>query len=206
MLVDGTWLGFSVTPDEARDIAEVGMRIADAADAQLGFRHPENGRDHISFCQVSRPATVVDGVLEGTGAVALRLGKLDRSPSGTGCSARMAAYTPADNSPSAAATEGGRSAAPRSTAPSLRRSTSPDAGPSGPSSGAERGSGLCNSTYMMSLTLFPPATGCRTLGRTHALLRPLLQSEPARLMWDSINAAAPEVSCSRSNSTRATCS
>lgn len=91
VLVDGTALGFSVTPDEAREIAEVGMRIADAADAQLGFRHPENGWDHISFCQVTRPASIVDGIVEGTGTVALRPGKLDRSPSGTGCSARMAA-------------------------------------------------------------------------------------------------------------------
>lgn len=91
VLVDGTLLGMSVTPDEARDIAEVGIKITDAANTQLGFRHPENGWDHISFCQVTSPTTVIDGVVEGTGTVTLRPGKLDRSPSGTGCSARMAA-------------------------------------------------------------------------------------------------------------------
>lgn len=89
-IVDGTQLGLEVTPDEARDIAEVGIKIADAADEQLGFLHPENGWDHISFCQVTRPVVSVDGVLEGTQAVALRPGKIDRSPSGTGSSARMA--------------------------------------------------------------------------------------------------------------------
>ncbi|MFF3372198.1 proline racemase family protein [Streptomyces sp. NPDC002680] len=90
VLVDGSSLGLAVSPDEARDIAEVGMKIASAADQQLGFSHPENGWDHISFCQVTRPVSRVNGVLEGTGTVALRPGKLDRSPSGTGCSARMA--------------------------------------------------------------------------------------------------------------------
>lgn len=90
VLVDGPSLGLAVTPDEARDIAEIGMKIADAADEQLGFLHPDNGWDHISFCQVTKPVTRENGVLEGTGTVALRPGKLDRSPSGTGCSARMA--------------------------------------------------------------------------------------------------------------------
>ena len=84
-------LGFRVAPDEARDIAETGIRIVRAADEQLGFRHPENPDwDHFSFCQVAGPVEMVDGVLTGRNAVVVRPGKIDRSPTGTGCSARMA--------------------------------------------------------------------------------------------------------------------
>jgi proline racemase len=89
-IVDGTKLGFEVVPAEAREIAAIGRLIADAADEQLGFRHPENGWDHISFCQVTTPPVRVDGRIECVQAVSLRPGKLDRSPSGTGSSARMA--------------------------------------------------------------------------------------------------------------------
>jgi proline racemase len=57
----------------------------------LGFRHPENADwDHISFCQIAAPVEVVDGVKTGRNAVAIQPGKIDRSPTGTGCSARMA--------------------------------------------------------------------------------------------------------------------
>ncbi len=84
-------LGFKITPDEARDLAEIGMRITRAANEQLGFIHPENPDwDHISFCQIAAPAVEQDGVLEAANAVVVRPGKIDRSPCGTGCSARMA--------------------------------------------------------------------------------------------------------------------
>ncbi len=67
------------------------MRIVAAANAQLGFVHPENaGWDHISFCQFAGPLVEEDGALTGHNAVAIRPGKVDRSPTGTGCSARMA--------------------------------------------------------------------------------------------------------------------
>ncbi len=78
-------------PDEARELAELGMRITAAANAQIGFRHPLNPDwDHISFCQFAAPVREEDGALVGRNAVAIRPGKLDRSPCGTGCSARMA--------------------------------------------------------------------------------------------------------------------
>jgi trans-L-3-hydroxyproline dehydratase len=92
VIVDAAALGFSIQPDEARDLAEAGMKITAAANAQLGFRHPENAEwDHISFCQFAGPLTLVEGVLTGSNAVVVRPGKIDRSPTGTGCSARMAA-------------------------------------------------------------------------------------------------------------------
>ena len=80
-----------VAPDEARELAETGMKITRAANEQLGFRHPgDTAWDHISFCQFAAPVARIDGVLTGRNAVAIRPGKIDRSPTGTGCSARMA--------------------------------------------------------------------------------------------------------------------
>lgn len=91
VLVDAAACGFGLTPDEARDLAGMGMKITRAANAQLGFTHPANsGWNHISFCQFTNPVTDVDGVKTGRNTVAIEPGKLDRSPTGTGCSARMA--------------------------------------------------------------------------------------------------------------------
>jgi proline racemase len=90
VIADARALGFAITPDEARDIAEMGVRITRAADEQLGFRHPEKDWNHFSFCQIAAPVERVNGVLRGANAVAIRPAKLDRSPCGTGCSARMA--------------------------------------------------------------------------------------------------------------------
>jgi proline racemase len=91
VIADAKALGFAIAPDEARDIAEMGVRITDAANEQLGFAHPTNaGWDHLSFCQIVGPLEELDGVLTGSNAVAIKPGKLDRSPCGTGCSARMA--------------------------------------------------------------------------------------------------------------------
>ncbi len=92
VIVDAEALGFSLKPDEARDLAEHGMWIVEAANEQLGFTHPANPEwDHISFCQFAGPLADEDGTLTGANAVAIRPGKIDRSPTGTGCSARMAA-------------------------------------------------------------------------------------------------------------------
>ncbi|KQQ85744.1 proline racemase family protein [Aureimonas sp. Leaf324] len=90
VLVDATALGLELTPDQARDIARMGVRITAAANEQLGFRHPATDWNHISFCQITNPVERRDGVLHGKNAVAIRPGKVDRSPTGTGCSARMA--------------------------------------------------------------------------------------------------------------------
>ena len=90
-IVDAHRLGFAIRPDEAEDLAVLGMKIVAAANAQLGFRHPENAEwDHISFCQFAAPLADDGGVPSGANAVAIRPGKIDRSPCGTGCSARMA--------------------------------------------------------------------------------------------------------------------
>ena len=91
VIVDAAALGFRIAPDEARDLAETGVKITKAANEQLGFVHPTNlDWDHISFCQFTAPLTRAGGVLTGANAVVIQPGKIDRSPTGTGCSARMA--------------------------------------------------------------------------------------------------------------------
>jgi trans-L-3-hydroxyproline dehydratase len=91
VIVDAAAAGFVIAPDEARDLAETGVRITAAANEQLGFSHPEqSGWDHISFCQFAGPLEPVGNELRGPNAVVVRPGKIDRSPTGTGCSARMA--------------------------------------------------------------------------------------------------------------------
>ena len=78
----------------ARSRPRLGMRIIAAANAQLGFSHPErSGWDHISFCLFAGPLTREgDELRSGRNAVVVRPGKIDRSPTGTGCSARMATF------------------------------------------------------------------------------------------------------------------
>ncbi len=91
VIVDAPGLGFALSADEARDLAEAGMHITAAANEQIGFAHPTNPDwDHISFCQIAAPVVREGGVLVGRNAVAIRPGKIDRSPTGTGCSARLA--------------------------------------------------------------------------------------------------------------------
>ena len=91
VVVEAKDLGFTVSPDEARDLAEMGIKLTRAANEQLGFHHPENPEwTHISFCQITAPLFKENGVWVGRNAVTIQPGKLDRSPTGTGCSARLA--------------------------------------------------------------------------------------------------------------------
>ena len=91
VVVQAADLGFALSPDEAADLATLGARIADAATAQLGFFHPTNADwRHISFCAFAGPVTGTKGRYLSRSAVAIRPGKIDRSPTGTAISARMA--------------------------------------------------------------------------------------------------------------------
>lgn len=90
-ICDATQLGFALTSDEAADLVATGLKITKAANEQLGFTHPLNKDwNHISFCQIAAPLSREDGVASAANAVVIRPGKIDRSPCGTGCSARMA--------------------------------------------------------------------------------------------------------------------
>ena len=91
VIIDAKQLGFGITPDEAREMVEIGIKITNAATEQLGFYHPGNPDwQHISFCQMTAPLIKEKGVYVGRNTVVIQPGKLDRSPTGTGCSARIA--------------------------------------------------------------------------------------------------------------------
>ena len=88
-LVDATRLGFAIRPDEARDLAILGEKVRLAARAQFDVVHPENPDIRgVSIVQFHAP-------FEGPGTVARNTcivspGRSDRSPTGTGLSARLA--------------------------------------------------------------------------------------------------------------------
>lgn len=91
VVLDAAAMGFSLKPDEAHDIARLGVRITNAANAQLGFHHPENPDwRHFSFCLFAGPVERTAEGLRAGAAVAIQPGKVDRSPTGTALSARMA--------------------------------------------------------------------------------------------------------------------
>lgn len=91
VIVDAAALGFSLTEDEARDIAKLGVRITNAANQQLTFSHPDSPDwRHFSFCLFAGPLVKDAEGLNTKAAVAIRPGKVDRSPTGTALSARMA--------------------------------------------------------------------------------------------------------------------
>jgi proline racemase len=91
VVADADSLGFSLVAREARQLAELGVRISRAATGQLGFKHPQKPDwSHISFCLFAAPVRRRGELLETRHAVAIRPGKIDRSPTGTGVSARLA--------------------------------------------------------------------------------------------------------------------
>lgn len=91
VVVDAAALGIDIVENEARDIARMGVAITNAANEQLGFTHRENPDwNHISFCAFCGPLETTETGLTGKSAVAIQPGKVDRSPTGTAVSARMA--------------------------------------------------------------------------------------------------------------------
>ena len=91
VIVDAASIGFSITEDEAHDIASLGVKLTNAANEQLGFQHPEiPDWRHISFCLFAGALTQTAEGYETRSAVAIQPGKVDRSPTGTAVSARMA--------------------------------------------------------------------------------------------------------------------
>jgi proline racemase len=91
VLVDAGSLGFALVPGEARALVELGERIKQAAAAQLPAIHPENPGIHtINQTLFAGPLTMENGVKTARNAVVVSPGRIDRSPCGTGSSARMA--------------------------------------------------------------------------------------------------------------------
>ena len=77
---------------KSEELVKMGKKITALANEQIGFSHPEiSDWEHISFCQFTLPVFRDEqGRVVGKNTVAIQPGKLDRSPCGTGCSARMA--------------------------------------------------------------------------------------------------------------------
>ncbi len=91
VIVDAEQVGLEIVPDNARELATLGAKITNAANQQIGFHHPEiSDWNHISFCEFADPIRQENGQSIGLNTVSIKPAKLDRSPCGTGTSARMA--------------------------------------------------------------------------------------------------------------------
>ena len=91
VVVDAALLGFNLDASEAGRLAKLGVQITNAANEQMNFNHPENSEwDHFSFCLFAGPLEREGNQLRTKAAVAIQPGKIDRSPTGTALSARMA--------------------------------------------------------------------------------------------------------------------
>lgn len=91
VVVDGSALGIEFKPSEARKLAELGVRITNAFNAAHRFTHPTNPDwNQVSFCLFAGEVSEENGCLTAASAVAIQPGKVDRSPTGTAVSARMA--------------------------------------------------------------------------------------------------------------------
>jgi proline racemase len=89
-IADAQTLGFALEPSEARDLSVAGERIREAAREQLPCVHPENPSiAGVSIVQIAGPWQGIGAVSRN--AVVVAPGRLDRSPTGTGLCARMAA-------------------------------------------------------------------------------------------------------------------
>jgi proline racemase len=87
-IADAHALGFELETHEARDLSLVGERIRAAAREQLPCVHPENSQiAGVSIVQIAEPWRGAGNVTKN--AVVVAPGRLDRSATGTGLSARM---------------------------------------------------------------------------------------------------------------------
>ena len=91
VVVDPAAIGIPLVPENARKLAQLGVRITDAADAAFAFEHPEKADwRHHSFCLFAGKLERDGDDLSAQSVVSIRPGKIDRSPTGTAVSARMA--------------------------------------------------------------------------------------------------------------------
>src|SRR4051795_10625771 len=86
--VDAAALGFEIVPAEARELADLGERIRPHANEQLEIAHPlEPALGHLSFVVFVAPPRVGGDARHAT---VVAPGRLDRAPTGTATSARLA--------------------------------------------------------------------------------------------------------------------
>lgn len=88
VLVDAKQLGLSLTRNAARDVVDAAELVARAARASITVKHPEISEiDFISYVMVTGDDDPAGGSLRGATVLS---GRVDRSPCGTGNSARLA--------------------------------------------------------------------------------------------------------------------
>ncbi|MEE8195405.1 MAG: proline racemase family protein, partial [Candidatus Bipolaricaulota bacterium] len=88
-LVEASKLGLDIVPERAGDLVRAGIAIREAVNAQIRVQHPEKpfieGLTHVEFYG---PPTHRDA--HAKNAVVIPPGSIDRSPCGTGTSAKLA--------------------------------------------------------------------------------------------------------------------
>jgi len=90
-LVDAAALGFKLEIEEAAQLVEVGERIKKVAAERIPAVHPENPDIHtINQTLFAGPLVQTDDGKRSRNAVIVSPGRIDRSPCGTGTSARLA--------------------------------------------------------------------------------------------------------------------
>jgi trans-L-3-hydroxyproline dehydratase len=90
-IVDAAALGFGIVPDEARDLAVIGEQIRRAAREQHPVVHPQQSSiDGVSIVQFAGPLTRDGNRVSARNTCIVSPGRSDRSPTGTGTTARMA--------------------------------------------------------------------------------------------------------------------
>jgi proline racemase len=90
-MVDAAALGIALEPSEARELVDLGERIKRAAAVQIPVVHPENPGIHtINQTLFAGPLRVENGTKTARNTVIVSPGRHDRSPCGTGTTARLA--------------------------------------------------------------------------------------------------------------------
>jgi proline racemase len=90
-IADAAALGFEIVPTEARDLAVLGEQIRLAARRQYPVVHPQlPSIDGVSIVQFAGPLTREGNRVSARNTCIVSPGRSDRSPTGTGTTARMA--------------------------------------------------------------------------------------------------------------------
>ncbi len=92
LLCEAKDFNLKIIPDNAQTFVKIARELLREANEQMGFKHPTMpDLNYISFCQFMEPIEInSEGQKTAKNTVVIRPGKLDRSPCGTGTSARLA--------------------------------------------------------------------------------------------------------------------
>ena len=86
-LVDYRELGIEIEPENCEKLISAGMAVVRAANEQLEIQHPELPINTVDLCEIYGPAKSEDADMQN---IAVFDNQIDRSPCGTGTSAKVA--------------------------------------------------------------------------------------------------------------------